>query len=598
MEAWPTLTEAIIQQNATPESYKRGYGYYEQGAVLTIVRRGQQLEAEVAGSQYVPYQVGITFDTDGIRSATCTCPYDWGGWCKHIVATLLTCLHQPETIETRQPLEELLAGLDREQLRALLLNLASHIPNLVGAIESQLALLQAAPAAPGAVQVATPSARQTLVDPQPIRRQVRAILHSLDHMRQFEAYWHVDNTVNDVRQLLKQAQDLTARGDGRNALAVLETITDEYVDGWTCLDDSDGYASGFFEDLEPAWTEAILSADLAPAERRQWAQKLARWQREIRDYGMDDVFETAQAAAKHGWDYAPLQRVLQGEVTTQGAWEGEAPWYADDLAIARLQVLERQERFQEYLYLAQAEGRIGLYVTMLTRLGRVREAVDEGLKHLATTDEALMVAQALRKREELAAALRIAEHGLTLDGSKGPLATWLRDLASDMGDTERALQAAMTAFRVESSLDAYLKVQKLAGERWPGLQTELLDHLRQTTSNVPQAHVDIFLHEGLLDEAIAAVGESASYGLLERVMDAAIDYRPDWVIQAACQQAERIMDSGKSKHYGYAISRLERAHKAYLSAGRQAEWRAYLRGIRTRYRRKYSLMEMLQRLEE
>ncbi|MBK6328949.1 MAG: SWIM zinc finger family protein [Chloroflexi bacterium] len=29
---------------------------------------------------------------------SCTCPYEQGGICKHIVATLLTAIRQPETI--------------------------------------------------------------------------------------------------------------------------------------------------------------------------------------------------------------------------------------------------------------------------------------------------------------------------------------------------------------------------------------------------------------------------------------------------------------------------------------------------------------------
>ena len=37
---------------------------------------------------------------------------------------------------------------------------------------------------------------------------------------------------------------------------------------WTELDDSDGELSGFFEELGPLWTEAILSADLTPTERQ------------------------------------------------------------------------------------------------------------------------------------------------------------------------------------------------------------------------------------------------------------------------------------------------------------------------------------------
>src|SRR3712207_8883120 len=57
-----------------------------------------------------------------------------------------------------------------------------------------------------------------------------------------------------------------------------------------------------------------------------------------------------------------------------------------------------------------------------------------------------------------------------------------------------------------------------------------------------------------IDDAIAVVEKSANYDLLQRVMDAAIGHRPDWVIEAAKKQAERIMDAGQAQSYDYAVN--------------------------------------------
>ena len=59
------------------------------------------------------------------RQATCHCPYDWGGWCKHIAAALLAGLDN-RTKSKSVPLPDLLSGLDREQLQALVLKLADY----------------------------------------------------------------------------------------------------------------------------------------------------------------------------------------------------------------------------------------------------------------------------------------------------------------------------------------------------------------------------------------------------------------------------------------------------------------------------------------
>src|SRR5690349_20313962 len=104
----PALTEASIRAHSAQESYSRGRSYYDRGAVTSLALRGNTIEAEVEGSQYTPYRIRATFDQGGITTATCTCPYDWGGWCKHIVAALLACLYQSDKVETRPELATLL----------------------------------------------------------------------------------------------------------------------------------------------------------------------------------------------------------------------------------------------------------------------------------------------------------------------------------------------------------------------------------------------------------------------------------------------------------------------------------------------------------
>jgi uncharacterized Zn finger protein len=246
----PSLSEAAIRRQATAESPSRGKNYYQRGAVISLVRRGNVLQAQVEGSQYEHYRVQVTFDEGTITRVACDCPYDWGSRCNHIVATLLACLREPDQIEERLPLDGLLADLGREQLQGLLPHLTARDPTVADEIEGQLALSRAAldESAAGAAPKEAPQRRMP-VDPRPVRRQVSGILHSLDRLCPSDAYWHVRSVVDQVRQLLRQAQDFVEAGDRRDALLLLEAITAEYVEGWTCLDDSDSYASRFFGGL-------------------------------------------------------------------------------------------------------------------------------------------------------------------------------------------------------------------------------------------------------------------------------------------------------------------------------------------------------------
>ncbi len=140
-----SLTEAMVRQHATPEVFRRGEDYLARGAVLSLLRRGDVLLAEVEGSDYAPYRVSITSGAGGEIAAECSCPYgaEWGGWCKHIVAALLTMMRTPNTIEEQPPLAKLLAKLNREQLESLLLGLAEADPGLYDLIAARITLLEA-----------------------------------------------------------------------------------------------------------------------------------------------------------------------------------------------------------------------------------------------------------------------------------------------------------------------------------------------------------------------------------------------------------------------------------------------------------------------
>ena len=496
--------------------------------------------------------------------------------------------------EEHSPLESQLSGLNRDQLQALVLKLVAQKPSLTETIQMHATRLQTPPSKPDEA----PKPR-IHVDPQQIRRQVHSIMHSLDRMSGSQAYYHVGAVVNEVGQILDQAWTLIEADDGRNALIVVEAITKEYLSEWENLDGSDGETGDFFGDLGRAWVEAILSADLTQKERKTWADRLTSWQGEVDAYGVDEAFDAAATAALDGWDYPPLQRVLQGTITEQGAWDDDAPSYADDLTKARLRILERRGRLQEYLYLAKAERQTEAYVTMLIRQDQVQEAIAYGLKYVGTTAEALTLAKALYEHGEQEQSLQIAKRGLTLEGYKAALAKWLRDQAEAMDKMDIALMAAEQAFREEISLANYLQVAEIAGEQWAEKRTTLLGYTRSKQSYSQQGAVDVFLHEGLLDDAIATLESSyAGHSLVEQVVDAAIksQLRLDWVIQACRRQAESIMDRGKAEYYNSAANWLAKARTAYLAADRKAEWQAYLSELLNTHGRKYKLVPMLKAL--
>jgi uncharacterized Zn finger protein len=507
-------------------------------------------------------------------------------------------------------LETLLAEFDQKQLQGLLVTLAERYPDLTDDITTQALLLRHQPAADAPVAQGPPAPPDLAL----IRRMVRAPLRALNRLRPSE--WNVGRAVDEVRPVLQKVHPFLEAGDGRSALVALEAITQEYLTGWTQLGDPDGEVSSFLLDLGPLWTEAILSADLTPAEREAWIERFAGWQEELQYYGGTDAFDAATAAAREGWDDPHLRRILEGRIRRAEADETQPSWSAAAVAVARLKVLERQGRFEEYLNLAREDGQDVPYVTMLARLGHIPDAVEYARNYLTTAAEALAAAKAISAHGASEEAMRLAEQtlewaqeepnatrwlryrasGLELFGGRPALARWLRDQAHAGGQTERALRAALIVMDEQPTLADYQATESIAGDRWPGLRIELLSQLRARRSHYPQAEVEIFLREGRLDDAIATVDDADHYGVVEKVVDAAGSSRPDWAIRACRHQAEVIINRGRSNHYHHAVRWLEKARDVFLNAGREAEWLAYLEQLLRQYQRKYSLVPLLEEL--
>jgi uncharacterized Zn finger protein len=97
----PRLTIELIKQSCSGRSFERGEEYYRNGAIIRPMLHlsGEDsfiLTAECEGTSDKNYRVSVFLTKDSISDANCSCPYDWGGYCKHIVALLLVYLNEKE----------------------------------------------------------------------------------------------------------------------------------------------------------------------------------------------------------------------------------------------------------------------------------------------------------------------------------------------------------------------------------------------------------------------------------------------------------------------------------------------------------------------
>ena len=266
-----------------------------------------------------------------------------------------------------------------------------------------------------------------------------------------------------------------------------------------------------------------------------------------------------------------------------------------DLTEAKLNVLARQGKTDEYLALCQKAGKHLRYVLKLCEIGRVTEAVQFAREHLTTADEALQMAEKLREQKHVEEALALAERGLTLAPPKARLGAWIAPIEEARGHVQAAFAAWLVTFVEQPSLEIYQTLKRLAEPTWDKTRGQVMGALKKSQNNQVLAQVHLFEQEW--DEAIqVAEKREALYPVIAIVADAVIEHRPEWVIRVSVKQAEELIAKTQSKYYVHAVEWLNRAKKAYIQLEWTHEWHTFLEQLKEKYKRRPALQGQLKRL--
>ncbi|MEW6417542.1 MAG: SWIM zinc finger family protein [Nitrospirota bacterium] len=121
----PEITEDIINSLASGASLSKGYSYFHGGAVVKLWIESGTYKAHVDGSER--YTVTVSEKKSRIQT-DCTCPYDWGGACKHIVAAMLAIVHDKKIKKHKKETEDiktLIEKADAGRLKTFLFEILS-----------------------------------------------------------------------------------------------------------------------------------------------------------------------------------------------------------------------------------------------------------------------------------------------------------------------------------------------------------------------------------------------------------------------------------------------------------------------------------------
>ncbi len=593
------IDEALIRENATAKSFERGQQYARSQAVDDLIWRDPFLQASVAGNDY--YRVTIGFKNQKVDSAICSCPYNFEGWCKHIVAVLLQA-KQTKDIEERPSLNQMLEQLDLEKTRKLVHSLVSEFPDIIDAIDVQVGILTTpkstrskSSSKSDMSKAAQTKAEHPEIDRSPFRQQIRYVLRKELHANSYE-YYEEDPFSDMISVEIEKAKKFIEAGDSFRAFVMLYAVAEELCDYTEEIENYCGDVSDLVYGLDEAIAETSLATDFTIEERQKWIAEIEGTQDVL---GAD--FDISLAAIAQGWDAPHVQASLRGEYNdhlTEDQIEilSSDP---DDLGYLRLRILAAQERFDEYLNFAKAYNFPTLYTRMLIQLGRLDEAI-AAAQDVHSESDALEIANQLIAQGAEKEALNIAYKGLQLHKEENKhyssleLAVLTATLAERFGENEILLKAKLISFKMRPSLTDYHKIRDLTKTQWSSIKPDLIKHLSTTSSD--EAKVDIFLEEEMYDEAIAiANAHYCSIGIRLRVMKAVVKINPKWVVAKSQVLAEEIINSGNSKAYENAIAWLEQMRKGYLAMKKEKDWLSYRSQLVTTHGKKRKLMELLNR---
>ncbi len=219
------LSETDIQTYSDDASFRKGHDYYLNHAIVEPTLSESELRAFCHGSSGSPYHVEATLLPAGeksahkLASAGCSCPR--GGFCKHVVALLLTWIYQPERFVVRAGLMGRLSEKSREELLNLLEQLVQRQPD----IEPLIELLIELPLVTTTQKESRPGrGRERTLDPSTIRSQVASAFYNAG-----EGWGAASRVAAELDRLCDIGKSFAEAGQWANAQAVYATVAEETV---------------------------------------------------------------------------------------------------------------------------------------------------------------------------------------------------------------------------------------------------------------------------------------------------------------------------------------------------------------------------------
>lgn len=571
------ISEKDIREWVSAASFERGYGYFQNGAILDARRQGMLLKSLCEGSQDRSYRVQVTFDEDGISEAHCSCPVGDSGHCKHVAALLLTYLNHHDDFREVEELDTALGQRTKEELIVLIKQMMARRPELEGLLEIPF---------PVQGKCFTP------IDPETYRRQAASAFHRTRYG------WGAGRDIADeLDSIIDLGNGFAFQGDYSNAAMVFQAVSQEVLSNYEMFNDEEGDLGMVVNSCVEGLAQCLSGEKHDLTVREMILKALFEIYRFDVDFGgvglgdeVPDIILNHASQEERRTMACQVRVAMPPEKTDSWSDTWHRRVYGGFLLDLEHDTLDDGD----YLRICRETGRLGDLVDRLLTLGKHDEAIAEAEKasdyevlHLAdifvTHGQAESAEHLVIKREKISEDRRVLQ--------------WLMTYYDERGDTTAALARAQRLFQMQTDPLRYQQVRDLARKvgGWSELRLQLLNDI----ANRKQYNVltRIYLEEGEIDQALENVKfiEVLPWGsnLRIEVAHASEETHPQDAIHLYHQLAESLINARGRDNYRQACAHLSRARTLYTRIGQEAKWTRYIKALRERNRNLRALMDEL-----
>jgi uncharacterized Zn finger protein len=568
-ETIPVITEDDIRGLASPQSFERGSNYFHNDALFNTRRVGNDLRGHCHGSSYIPYRVSAQLGISGITATQCTCPYDWGGICKHIVALLLTWVQTPEVFQSVAPIDERLANKGKEELILLIQEMLNREPDLERLLDLPL----------------QPD-RETPFDLDAFRRQVEFIL--LDEFPDPAAL------AFEIAAIAETADRFATMGNWAAAGSLYHLILSEIIPSYDQLYDDDGDISIVLQQCAMGLECCLTEYKPDTVTRQLWFEVLLEAElMDIQMGGIDLAYPAGEVLVKYTnseeWNWIEKQ-VRQIIASLDERYSG---WKREILVNFLAQRLKSTGSDAEVTDLIFELGSKKQQAFELVRQGRLEAAIFIAREHFVDLPGlVLQFADALVEAGGTVEALTYMNSQLETRYRTSYL-SWLAQSAEQQQDPDTALKWRLDLFHESPNLENYSNLQMVAQalDQWEQLHPGLIQKLE--TGQHWDLLIEIALEEGDVARALEYLPLQREGRLDLQVARAAETSHPQAAIKIFCQRVERLIEARGRDNYRQAAVILQRVKDLHHQQNTPTRWNHLMAELRQQYARLPAFMDEL-----